>query len=476
MRAKNLFIGGFLCLFSLGYSFSYAKNSEKDLEAARQLVIQKTNPPNLNQQEKPLNQSFPKKIDLETAITLALQNNPSLKQALQEVLISGNNIQQVGYIENPEISANFPIGEKDNSTQVFPGVSASQNVLDIYLAKLRKRAANSQLEVTKLQTAASAYELVTQVKKSFYTLQAIEQFRRQLSSIVQTTKVAAELSARQLQAGNITELELNTQKLIVEQAEIELVKSEAELRSARAKLAELLGQPELASKISVEKNLPTLPKKEMALDALEEMALSNRLDLAALKQKTGVFTQEYKLAKWQAFPSFRFGVEYERDPDVGTLVGPSIGFQVPIFNRGQAKKQLAQIQMTQNQYAILALENGIRTEVKEANSRLIESRELAFRYQQKIIPLLGNNLKETQLQYNFMLKGVYDLLQIRREQINAQRQYVEAIRDYWIEWASLERALGTRINLENIGKMKKSSQSSESKPSSQTDAREEKKS
>ncbi len=168
MRAKNLFIGGFLCLFSLGYSFSYAKNSEKDLEAARQLVIQKTNPPNLNQQEKPLNQSFPKKIDLETAITLALQNNPSLKQALQEVLISGNNIQQVGYIENPEISANFPIGEKDNSTQVFPGVSASQNVLDIYLAKLRKRAANSQLEVTKLQTAASAYELVTQVKKSFY--------------------------------------------------------------------------------------------------------------------------------------------------------------------------------------------------------------------------------------------------------------------------------------------------------------------
>lgn len=459
MYSKNLFRVGCLGIFLSTYPFLcvQAENNEKDLAEVQKLILQKANQPIQNSHERLSEKSFPKKMSLDAAISLALQNNPSLKQSFQEVLISGNAIQQAGYIENPEISANFPIGQKDDSTQVFPGVSASQNVLDIYLAKLRKRAASSQLEVTKLQTAASAYELVTHVKKAYYTLQSIEEFRRQLTSIVQNTKVAADLSARQLQAGNITELELNIQKLIVEQAEIELVKSEAELRSARAKLAELLGQPELASEISVEKNLPKIPKKEIPLDALEEVALFNRLDLAALKQKSGVFTQEYKLAKWQTFPSFHFGVEYERDPDVGTLVGPAIGFQVPLFDRGQAKKQLAQVQMTQNQYAIQALENGIRTEVKEANLRMIESRELAFRYQQKIIPLLGNNLKEAQLQYNFMLMGVYDLLLIRREQIHAQHQYIEAIRDYWIERANLERALGTHIDVESIDKWRKKS-------------------
>lgn len=451
MRAKNLFVGGSLCLFLFGTS-SYAKNVEKDLEEVQKLVIQKSGQTNLSSNEILLDKSFSKKLDLETAIGLALQNNANLKQTFQEVLISGNNIQQAGYVENPEITASFPLGQKDNSTQVFPGISASQNILDIYLAKLRKQAANSQLEVTKLQIAASAFELVTHVKEAFYTLQAAEQFHTQINNIVKNTQVVADLSQRQLQAGNITQFEYNTQKLIAEQAQVELVKSESELRVAKAKLAEALGRSELSSKISVEKTLPKLPLKDPSDSSLEEWALSNRLDLAALKQKNAVFTQEEKLASWQSFPAFRVGVDYERDADVGTMVGPSIGFQIPVAKRGKAQKQLVQIQRTQNQYTIQALENEIRTQVKEAKSQMLQSRDLANRYKKNILPLFGKNLKETELQYNFMLKGVYDLLQIRREQINAQRQYIEALRDYWIGRASLERAVGSSLSLQNLGK------------------------
>jgi cobalt-zinc-cadmium efflux system outer membrane protein len=41
-----------------------------------------------------------------------------------------------------------------------------------------------------------------------------------------------------------------------------------------------------------------------------------------------------------------------------------------------------------------------------------------------------------------MLLGVFQLLQARREQITAYRDYLDTVRDYWITRAELERATG----------------------------------
>ncbi len=450
MDVKGFMWGIFLFVFSVAFSV-FAKG--ESAEALKPPVQQKTGS-SVSEKNISPEKFFSKKITLEEAIGFALQNNPGFQQALQEVLISENNIRRAGVIENPELSTVFFIGEKDDSTHVFPQVGLSHNVLDLYLAKLRRGAAKSQLEVSKLQIAAETFQLITQVKKAFYQLQALEYFRQQLQEIVQSTQTSAALSERQKQAGNVNSTEVNTRQLIAEQAELELARNANEIELARVSLAQRLGYPDFSKKLLVEKKLPRFVKKEIPLSHLEEMALANRLDLAALKQKTGVFTEEYKLARWQSFPSFRFGVEYERDPDIGTAVGPSMGFQIPVSGRGQAQKELIQIQRVQNQYAIQALENGIRAEVREAYTQLQGSREIAARYQEKIIPILGKNLKETQLEYNYMLKGVYDLLQISREQINAQHQYAEALRDYWIARTNLEQALGTSLNPENLSEFK----------------------
>ena len=50
-----------------------------------------------------------------------------------------------------------------------------------------------------------------------------------------------------------------------------------------------------------------------------------------------------------------------------------------------------------------------------------------------------------QLQYNGMFVGVFQLLQARRDQIDAAREYIEALRDYWTARANLERAVGGRL-------------------------------
>ena len=46
-----------------------------------------------------------------------------------------------------------------------------------------------------------------------------------------------------------------------------------------------------------------------------------------------------------------------------------------------------------------------------------------------------------------MLLGVFQLLEAKRGEIDAGRMYVEALRDYWIARAELERAIGGRLEL-----------------------------
>ena len=47
--------------------------------------------------------------------------------------------------------------------------------------------------------------------------------------------------------------------------------------------------------------------------------------------------------------------------------------------------------------------------------------------------------------YNAMLKGPYDLLLARQNELAAERGYIDALRDYWIARADLERAVGGRL-------------------------------
>jgi cobalt-zinc-cadmium efflux system outer membrane protein len=44
-----------------------------------------------------------------------------------------------------------------------------------------------------------------------------------------------------------------------------------------------------------------------------------------------------------------------------------------------------------------------------------------------------------------MLLGVFQLLLAKQAEVEAYRQYIESVRDYWIARAELERAVGTTL-------------------------------
>jgi cobalt-zinc-cadmium efflux system outer membrane protein len=62
-----------------------------------------------------------------------------------------------------------------------------------------------------------------------------------------------------------------------------------------------------------------------------------------------------------------------------------------------------------------------------------------------LLPLRERIVNETQLQYNAMQLGVFDLLQAQERQIQAAVAYIETLLDYWLARTHFEQLLSGRL-------------------------------
>jgi cobalt-zinc-cadmium efflux system outer membrane protein len=139
------------------------------------------------------------------------------------------------------------------------------------------------------------------------------------------------------------------------------------------------------------------------------------------------------------------GVHYEHDVDPSHSIGPSLELALPIFDQGQGKIAKGRAILEQKRFEYRALAVDIRSQVRSTYARLRAARAQAERYRDVILPLEANILHRTQLQYNGMFIGVFQLLQAKRSQIEAGRSYIEHLRDYWIARSDLDQAVGGRL-------------------------------
>ena len=84
----------------------------------------------------------------------------------------------------------------------------------------------------------------------------------------------------------------------------------------------------------------------------------------------------------------------------------------------------------------------MRSEVREAYSRMLIAYEIAKYQRDVVMPLVQVALEETQLNYNAMLRDVYELIDTTREQIQAGKEYVATLAEFWVARADLAHKLG----------------------------------
>ncbi len=395
------------------------------------------------QAEEKVQSMLQQELTADATVQIALLNNPSLQAVFEELGIAQADLVQAGLLKNPVFAGHVRFPDK-SADVANTEVSVSQDFTDIFLRPLRKKVAAAQFEQSKLETGHAVLKVAAEVSSAYYTLQGAEHTQRMLGTILQAARAAAELADRQYAAGNISDLELANQKAAYEQAVTNLTRAKAEVLTDRERLNNLMGLA-VSPAWTISEQLPPLPATEPPFEELERRALSQRLDLAAVRQEVRALEQTVSLSRRGALPELKVGADTERDSDRSRVTGPSWEVELPVFDRRQGQKAKAEAKLRQSRRRLSALENQVRYEVRTTLNQLLVDRQLIEQYRDSIIPLKEKIVQESQKNYNFMLIGVFQLLQAKQEEVGAYKEYIEAFRDYWNARTELERVVGGRL-------------------------------
>lgn len=382
-------------------------------------------------------------LTADAAVQIALLNNRNLQATYEDLSVAQADLVQAGLLKNPAFDVALRFHEAGGGTG-FEG-SIVQDFIDLFQIPLRKRIAQSQFQAAKLRVAGAVLDLAAQTREAFFTLQAGQQLLEMRQSVLDASHASYEVARRLREAGNITELELAMERGQWEQAKLDFAASEADVQADREQLSALMGLWGTGSEWNVATRLPDPPDQEIAFDALENRAVGRSLDLEIYRQQ--ILSAGQRLASirpFALFPEAQAGVSAEHDAEGGWGVGPALSGPIPIFDQGQARIASAQAELRRARQLYEARAVDLRAEARAAAIHLRSARSQAEYYARVIMPLRQQIVEQTQLQYNAMQVGPFQLLQAKRDQIDAAQEYINRLKRYWLARNRAELIAGGR--------------------------------
>jgi outer membrane protein, heavy metal efflux system len=385
-------------------------------------------------------------LTIDKAVQIALLNNRTLQASVEDVGLSTADLLEAGTIPNPRFDLAVRVPDKPPSG-TYIDYGAAIDFLSVIMIPLKKRVAKDQLEAAALRVAHETLELVSQVKTAVYSLQASQQLLHRFKLIAETNAAALDLAQRQHDAGNISDLTLAQQQAASSRSRLDIAMTEAETRQNRERLNRLLGLWGSDVNWQLADELPQIPGTELPLGGLEHLAISQRLDLQA--DYLSIQSQAKNLGLTKAFRfvgALDFGIESERETDAQTRTGPTFAIELPIFNQGQARIARGEAALRQAQDRFEALAVDVRSQIRELRDQLVSKREIAQSYQEQLLPIERKILNESLANYNAMQISDFELFATKAEEERTEREYVDAVRGYWITRTQLEEAVGGNLN------------------------------
>jgi cobalt-zinc-cadmium efflux system outer membrane protein len=384
-------------------------------------------------------------LTADAAVQIALLSNRNLQAMFENLGIAQADLVRAGLLKNPVFNGAYEFAAGGGPAKV--NLSVTEDFLDILQIPLRRRAAGAAMEAARLAAADAALDLNQKVRSAFYRYQAAQQILSLQQAAAAGGKAAADTARRLHEAGNLTDLDLANEQTAEGEAVLQSDAAQADTTEKRADLNELMGLTGApADQWKSPANLPELPITLNVPNDLEAVALKQRLDLAAARREAEGAAAELGIAtQFALWSDASAGASAEREHDGLWETGPTVSVPIPLFDLGGASVAAARARLRQAQRQFEARAVEIQTDVRRAQNGMSLAWETARCYRQTILPARRQIFEQTMLLSHGMLASVFQLLSARDAQLEAQAASINAIRDYWIADAQLERAVGGRI-------------------------------
>ncbi|MBI5099101.1 MAG: TolC family protein [Nitrospirae bacterium] len=401
-------------------------------------------------------------LSLQRCIEISLIRQPNILAATSTVDASRSRVgqSQANYYPQINLSAGYsrisPLsGTASNSStrtssgnfdQYSSSASLSQNIYDFGRTATQVKIQNFNLDSSRSDLENVSELTIFNVKQAYYGALAANRNVAVAAESVKQFQLHLEQAKGFFEAGTKPRFDVTKAQVDLGNAKLNLITAENSLKISRVVLNNAMGVPD-APEYEIEDNLNFL-KYEVTFDKALETAYANRPDLKSLILKRQATESSIELAVKNYYPSLSGNASYnwsgEKFPlDHGWTAGATLSF--PLFSGFLTKYQVEEAKANLN--VIRAneetLRQGVLLDVQQSYLNLQQAEEKIY--------TAGLNVKQAEENLDIAngryAAGVGNPIEVTDAEvslINAKTAYNQALYDYKIAEASLQKALGVR--------------------------------
>jgi outer membrane protein TolC len=383
-------------------------------------------------------------LTLDRAVRIALWNNRELRAQLLALGVARGQLVQASVLPNLDFEAELLLPTEPSRDRKW-ALGAGFSLSDLILRGGRKGVAEADLSTARIEAAGATLDLAYQVRLAYYDVQAASQELALLRTAHDAYAASAEAAQALHDVGNVTDLDLSTQQSAEQGAQLQLEQAEADAADLRERLNVLLGLFGRDTGWRIQAALPEPAAAIGSLERLETRAIQASLELAAARSALAAAQRRVGAAQTEGWlPRLHVEARAENDGEYWQ-VGPALSGSLPLFDQQQGIAVASRAQRDQLSARLDAAAITIRAATRAARAKALSAEQRVRRYREQLLPLRERIVGQTLLEYNAMQVGVFQLLEARREQLDAQRAYVATLREYWRARATLEQLLAGRL-------------------------------
>ena len=405
-------------------------------------------------------------LPLERCINLALANNQDLKIAQKRIIESKGKKQEAFGNFLPTLSASGSYTRLKESPKMSVSFGGYEQTFelgpeDLYSTQLTLRQplfawwkiyhgdkqARLDYMLVNEEYKQVRNNLIFEVKRAFYNVLLARQFVIIAKEGIDVTDSHYRTTRALYKEGRVSDYDLSRAKVQLVNNQTELIKAKNNLKLAREELSFLLNA-KLEEDWEIKGDFP-LEKREVSLEDALGKAFAERSEIRQLTIQEEVGKVSIKLARAENRPNLDFLANYQytnpfyNREEWGESWNVILSLNFPLFsglsNMGrvkQAKAGLEQVKILRNQ-----VEQRIKLEVRKAIFDMEEARE-RIEAQKENVKLARANLRIAEERHRQGLMSEIELRDAQLSLTQAETDYFQALYDYNVASAFLDRAIG----------------------------------
>jgi outer membrane protein TolC len=392
----------------------------------------------------------PTEIDvftLEECISIALEQNPLILSSLGQYQASLARIHQAKAFSQPsldydsDLQPNF-FNFKDSGESYF---GLSQSIEFPGKRHLRGKIASRESSEILAEIDLLKLDIIFQVKQAFYGLLLAQEQLKYAQQNLELSQDYLQKAELKYETGDVARVEVLRARVEAAKAANALRQASNEVKLSKAYLNFLLARKKYAP-LEIKGKLKH-PPITLILKELKERALDIRPEIKRVNYSLEKESLRKKQAYLSYLPDFDLGVSRHRIEGEPTTWDVTLSFPIPLFfwqpKKGEIAEAHANIDSLNREKE--HIKNAIILEVEESYMNALTAQNQIQLFEDEI-------LTQAEEVYNMFLFsfqegeiGGIELIEARRTLMEARKSYADALFNFDVALAALEKSIGQRL-------------------------------